>query len=144
MGFTAQATYIDYHTRLYRKSFEMDATDLATLMTDWSTVEAAYDGVTEGALRRVSASTKIDSGNLAPTEGANRDVGATFLGQDSNGDPVIVKVPGFDASFADTYGNIDLTDVTVAAFLALFEAAGPCTASDGQKVDVWIKGTLDK
>jgi hypothetical protein len=87
----------------------------------------------------------VDTG-FAVTPGANVDVGGTVSGYlaDGNGKKGSLKIPGIKASMVKANGELDLTDEDLAAFLAQFESEGDCYISDGESVDTWIKGVLDK
>jgi len=142
--FKVVATYQDSHGRYLKKHVDVESADISAVVTDFAAWQSAYEAITEAAYRRGNALYNLGGGAAAPTAGSNKDVGATFTGQTSSGKIVTLKVQAFDSSYADAYGNIDLTDVDIAAFLALYEAAGICTLSDGDVVAVWLSGTLDE
>jgi hypothetical protein len=85
---------------------------------------------------------------FAVTEGANKDVGATFSGlvEAGNGSKASAKVPGFKASKANADGTITLTEADVEDWLELFVEDTPHTLflSDGETIDYWLRGTLDE
>lgn len=144
MAFIATFSRIDSFSRMYSKQFELEATTLADALVQIATIELAYAPVTTGGDRKKTLSYLVEIGSADPAAGSNRDVGATFVGLTVDGDTAVVKVAGFLQSLADEYGNIPLDNADVAAFLGLFEAAGPCRVSDGEVVEVWLRGTLDK
>lgn len=85
---------------------------------------------------------------FAVTAGANRDTGATFSGliEAGNGKKASTKVPGIKASLVNPDGTITLTNADVEDWIELFVEDTPHTLllSDGETIDTWLKGTLDK
>lgn len=107
------------------------------------------DAVTD--LEIVKASMVLTDGLSLPSKdptGSNVDVGATFSGYVYNGDgkKASHKVPGIDMANVGAGGVIDPAGVAVAAYLSHFEHAGDddFRLSDGEEIDTWIVGTLDK
>jgi hypothetical protein len=86
----------------------------------------------------------FDSG-WAVTSGANVDVGGTFSGYilDGDGKKASHKVPGIKPSLVDSDGSIDITGA-VATYLGHFEPIDDARLSDGERIDTWIQGSLDK
>jgi len=72
----------------------------------------------------------------------------TDLGElyDKNGAKASFKVPGIKSSLKDGVGGIPIDAVPVAALLAFFVNATPFDylISDGETIDHWLRGTLDK
>ena len=46
--------------------------------------------------------------------------------------------------FVNPDGTLDLTDADLAAYLAMFEEDADFFLSDGEQIETWIKGTLDR
>lgn len=99
----------------------------------------------------VKAHIQTDDGLNVPTQdatGSNVDVGATFSGYlgGGTGKKGTLKVPGFPLAKVGPLGTIDLDDVDVAAYLDLYgdPPDNKAKISDGEYVDEWIAGTLDK
>lgn len=102
-------------------------------------------------LNIASAHIQTDDGLTIPTQdptGSNVDVGATFSGWIGGvvGKKASHKVPGFKLSKVGPQGVIDLTDVDVAAYLDLMgdPPDNKVRISDGEYIETWIQGTLDK
>jgi len=80
--------------------------------------------------------------------GSNVDVGATFSGfvGDAEGKKASLKVPGLDLAYVGTLGTIDVTQADIAAFLDLYgdPPDNKFRLSDGEWIETWIQGTLDK
>jgi hypothetical protein len=102
-------------------------------------------------LNIAAAHIQTDDGLDIPTQdptGSNVDVGATFSGWigDAVGKKASHKVPGFKLSKVGPQGVIDLTDVDVAAYLDLMgdPPDNKIRISDGEYIETWIQGTLDK
>jgi hypothetical protein len=102
-------------------------------------------------LNIAAAHIQTDDTLTIPTQdpaGSNVDVGATFSGWigDEVGKKASFKVPGFPLAKVGPQGVIDLTDVDVAAFLDLMgdPPDNKVRISDGEWIETWIQGTLDK
>ena len=82
---------------------------------------------------------------FAVTAGANVDVGATFSGlvEDGDGKKASMKVPGIKASLVSADGSVPITGA-VAAWLGNFEDGEDWQLSDGEYIEAWIKGALDR
>ena len=102
-----------------------DVTDLGVVRAD-----IIYRGVSEG---------------FDPQAGANVDTGATFTGYllAGNGKKGSVKVPGIKPALVSADGTIQITGV-VATFLENYEESDNLFMSDGEQVESWISGRLDK
>lgn len=102
-------------------------------------------------LNIAAAHIQTDDGLTIPTQdptGSNVDVGATFSGWIGGvvGKKASHKVPGFKLSKVGAQGVIDLTDVDVAAYLDFMgdPPDNKIRISDGEYIETWIQGTLDK
>lgn len=102
-------------------------------------------------LQILKATLQIDDGLSVPAKdpaGSNVDVGATFVGfvGDAEGKKATLKVPGIDLAYVGTLGVIDPTQADVFAFLDLFgdPPDNKFRVSDGEWIEEWITGTLDK
>lgn len=143
-NFVATITMRDDYNRLTRKKLECTTDVLADAETEVGAYLTSLAGVTDLGVDLVTYSSKDTGDAFALTAGANVDTGATMRGRVASGEIVTVKIPGFKASLVGANGQIDPEDVTVAAFLAHYEAAGNFTLSDGEKVTEWVGGELDR
>lgn len=141
-------TFEDSYGRRKRKLIEIEnqaliADEIAIAVA----VSTALEAVTDLALVRCDIIIQAVDEGFAVTAGSNVDVGATFSGvlEDSNGKKASFKLPGIKASLVDTDGSVPLTGA-IATLLAFFETGTPYDLglSDGETIDHWIKGTLDK
>jgi hypothetical protein len=62
---------------------------------------------------------------------------------EGNGKKASLKIPSPEAGFVNADGTILLTG-GMATFLAHFEDAGDCFLSDGEDIESWIRGLVDK
>ena len=143
-------TLIDGFERTTSKRLELtDQLLLADYVLNAEEFMTALLTVTD--LNIVSAHIQTDDGLTIPTQdpaGSNVDVGATFSGWigDEVGKKASHKVPGFKLAKVGPQGVIDLADVDVAAYLDLMgdPPDNKVRISDGEYIETWIQGTLDK
>lgn len=102
-------------------------------------------------LQIIRASMVITDGLSLPAQdpaGSNIDVGATFAGflHDGEGKKATWKLPGVTMSFVGAGGTIDLAQGAIETLLENWEYLHPNSLllSDGESIDEWITGTLDK
>jgi hypothetical protein len=143
-------TLLDGYGRITTKRFEMtDQVLLVDYVGNANLLLTDLDAITD--LQILKASLQIDDGISVPAKdpsGSNVDVGATFVGYvgEADGKKATLKVPGIDLALVGTLGVIDPTQVDVAAFLDLFgdPPNNKFKLSDGEYIEEWITGTLDK
>jgi hypothetical protein len=139
-------TFADSFGRTTTKLFEMKNEVLhADQVLDAQGIIAELANVTDlGVIRADIIYRGVDEG-FAPTAGSNIDVGATFSGYivDGNGKKASLKVPGIKLSLVDSDGTVPITGA-VETFLNDFEDGMVLYLSDGEQIDTWIKGALDK
>jgi len=139
-------TLRDAYGREKRKLYGLETqVDLAAYNAVVAALMAAIAGVSDLGIVRCELVIG-PYGVTDPVAGSNVDVGATFqaLLEGAEGKKASHKLPGIKAAKVAADGTIDIADEDVAEYLALFETAGPLTLSDGETVDTWLKGTLDK
>jgi hypothetical protein len=141
---------VDGFGRITRKRFEMtDQLLLADYINNANALIAALDTITDLEILRADIVMTEEATLPAkdPT-GSNVDVGATFSGYvgDAEGKKASLKVPGIALSYVDPDGTIDVSNADVAAFLDLFgdPPDNKFKISDGEYIEDWITGTLDK
>lgn len=144
MPIKATVVLKDSNNYYRRMRVETETEVLATAQSAVDGLLTELDPCTDLSVEHVSYSFKDATQTFAGAAGSNVDLGATFRGRGSDGDIKVLKIPGFPQSKVGANGSIDLTDGDVAALLALWEAAGPFTLSDGETVDEWISGSRDK
>jgi hypothetical protein len=146
MANTIKATLImkDSYGDYYKKELETRVTVLADAQTAVDGFLTALNPCSDLEVESVTYSFRDSTQVLAGELNSNRDIGATFIGRNADGEAIVLKIPGFPSSKVGAQRAIDLTDVEVAALLAEFEALGDFYISDGETAASWVKGTLDK
>ena len=139
-------TFQDDYGRTTKRLYEMDS---QILLADYDTAATAFGlalaDVTDLALIRADLIVPAIIPGFAVTSGANVDVGATFQGlvEGGNGKKASVKLPGIKPALVSDDGTVAITG-DIATWLAEFEDAADFMLSDGEQIDSWVKGTLDR
>lgn len=139
-------TLADAYGRQTTRRYEMETqVDILTYQTVADAFSAALQAVTDLALVRADLILQGITAPFAVTAGANVDVGGTFSGYIDGGDgkKASMKLPGVKVAFVDPDGSIPLVGA-IDTWLSSFETAGAFRLSDGETIDAWIRGTLDK
>lgn len=139
-------TLVDAYSRTTTKVFEIDdAATVAEYQAVATDVVGKIEDVTDCGVTRVDLVLKGIGAGFDVTPGANVDVGATFTGwvAGGNGKKASVKVPSIKPALVDPDGSVPLSGV-VATWLAEYEEANDLYCSDGEHIDAWIRGSLDK
>jgi hypothetical protein len=127
---------IEVETQILLADYQAIATDVA----------GKLDAITDLQLVRMDLVLSMGE-TFDVVAGANVDVGGTFTGRIDGGEgkQASHKVPGFKLGKVDPDGTIDLTDADVDAYLDLYLAAGgTLLLSDGEQMEAWVKGHLDR
>jgi len=141
-------TFEDSYARRKRKLIEIEhqaliADEIAIAVAFSTALEAVTD---LGLVRADIILQGVDAGFDAVAL-SNIDRGATFSGvlYDSNGKKASFKLPGIKLALTSSDGTVPITGA-VATMLNFFVNATPYDLgiSDGQTIDHWLKGTLDK
>jgi len=143
-------TLLDGYGRTTQRQYEfVDQVLLADYVVIANDFMTEYAQVTD--LQIIRATMVLTDGLSLPStdpSGSNVDVGATFSGyiEAGEGKKASLKLPGITMSKVDPDGSIDLTDSDIADWLANWEYDHPNTflLSDGESIDTWIAGTLDR
>jgi hypothetical protein len=121
-----------------------EVTTLAQMQTDAAEFLTAMEAVTDLGCVRASISFDVTSPEWAETGDANVDTGATFSGWiDAGMKKASMKIPGIKYALVGADGSVAIAGA-VAAFLALFEDADVFNLSDGEQIESWIRGSLDR
>jgi len=108
----------------------------------------ALEKITDLGVERADIIYKGVTAGFDPTAGSNIDVGATFTGvlYDADGKKAALKIPGIKDALRDGVGGIPITHADVEDVLEFFVQATPfdLLISDGQTIDHWVRGRLDK
>lgn len=145
MGTKLHLTLDDDYGRTTHRTYGMEEeTTLAQMQTDAAELLAALAAVSDLGCVKASISIDVTSPEYAETGGANVDTGATFSGWvDAGMKKASMKIPGIKPASIETDGSVLIAGV-VATFLALFEDADVFNLSDGEQIESWIKGSLDR
>ncbi len=145
MGTKLHVTYVDDHGRTTARVYGMEEeTLLATMQTDAAEFLTAMEAVTDLGCVKATISFAVTNPTWAVTADANVDTGGTFSGWVEAGmKKASTKIPGIKYSLVGADGSIALAGA-VATYLALFEDADVFNLSDGEQIDTWIKGALDR
>ena len=143
-------TLQDGYGRTTSKRIEMtDQLLLADYVANANLLLTNLNTITD--LQILKAALSIDDGISIPAKdpaGSNVDVGATFVGfvGDADGKKATLKVPGIKMTYVGTLGVIDPTQADVADYLDLYgdPPDNKFKVSDGEYIEEWITGTLDK
>jgi hypothetical protein len=141
-------TFLDAYGRTTKRLVEVET---QALLADYVTVAGTFvdavGDVTDLGLVRIDLIVEDITAGFAVTDGANVDTGATFSGilYDKGGAKASLKVPGIKPALVSVDGTVDIEGVAVAAYLALYEQdGGVLLLSDGEQIDAWLSGVLDK
>jgi len=140
-------TLVDSFNRTTKKLIEVETqADLATYLGLAQGIVDDLEDVTDLGVSRVDLILDAAGTGFAATAGSNIDTGGTIQGYvaSGNGKKASTKIPGVKLSLVDADGDLDLADAALAAWLDNFETAGACRLSDGETIDAWIGGHLDK
>lgn len=149
MGCYFSLTMIDDSGRTTHKVIEAEE---KTLKADQVTLLEAFlldlKDITDLGVVRADIVFTAKGTPFAVTEGANKDVGATFQGliEGGNGKKASLKVPGIKAAFVNGDGTITVDgEDAVADYLAYWvhDTPGELLLSDGEDIDYWLRGSLD-
>jgi hypothetical protein len=134
-----------------RKKMVVETEDFGVTLTEAiagaASVVAELDPITELKLERVDWIIKGITAGFAGEDVSNIDVGATFVGELYNHDGARAseKVPGFPQAKTQGDGTISVAEADVEDWLELFlQDGGVLKLSDGEQIDHWINGRLDK
>lgn len=138
-------TFDDAYGRTTARTYGMEETaTLAQMQADAAELLAAIEAASDLGVVKATISFEATSPEYAETAGANVDVGATFSGWVVAGQKkASMKIPSIKPALVGSDGSVAITGV-VATFLALFEDADVFNLSDGEQIDTWIAGALDR
>jgi hypothetical protein len=147
MSALVSISYADSMGRETKRLYELeDQVDLAAYTAQVTALVGSVEDITDLGAVRVDLILKSFVTGFDPIAGSNVDVGATFVGMlaAADGAKASHKVPGFKASLVGVDGTIDITQAVVDTYLDNFLTANAFMLSNGQTIDHWIKGKLDK
>lgn len=144
MAWLLTAQLRDGFGRRGSKQFELRAADYTAADAARTNILPLFQAVTGMEILSSTLSEQVPFvGTL--TAGSNKDAGVTISGSKPDGYLANVKVPApFTATYVNGDGSVDLTEVSLAAFLDIYETiGGNAYLSDGETIDTWVRGTLD-
>ena len=135
----------DSYGDIYTKEIETDTLVLATAQAEIAAFLLVLEPITDLGVVSVKYSYRDTAGAFDPVANSSRDVGATFQGVNQVGQNVSLKIPGIKSTFVGAQRTIDVTNVSIDAALDYWlTGTGSFTLSDGDTVESWTKGTLDR
>lgn len=145
MGTKLHVTYDDAYGRTTSRVYGMEeVTTLAQMQTDAAAFLAAMEAATDLGCVKARISFEVTSPEWAETALASVDRGGTFSGWiDAGQKKASFKIPGVKLSLVAADGSIADAGVT-ATLLNLFEDAAKFNLSDGEQIETWIRGSLDR
>jgi len=143
MAIRATVTLIDSFNTLTTKTYECEATVLATAQTDIAALIPTLEAITDLGVVSVSYVMKDLTEASAAAASSSVDTGATFRMRLDNGKVAAHKVPGFDLAKVQSDRNIDIADSDVEAYFDNFKTAGAFTVNEGNVMDLLLSGKLD-
>ncbi len=145
MGTKLHVTMDDAYGRTTSRVYGMEEeTTLAQMQTDAAAFLTALEAVTDLGCTKATISFDVTTPEWAEIALASVDRGGTFSGGITAGQKkASLKIPGVKLSLVAADGSIADAGAT-ATFIGMFEAAGVFTLSDGETIDSWIRGALDR
>lgn len=140
------ATLEDSRGRTTKRVYGMETQALlADYLTAITGFVTALTAVTDLGLVKATLLIDVLGEEFAFVADSNIDVGATASAwlDTTPARKGTVKVPGIKMTLISSDGSMPITGA-VATFLAMFETADDFNIAQGQQVDSWIKGALDK
>jgi hypothetical protein len=137
---------LDAYGRTKSKRVGLVSTDATQGETDKAAIIAAYAAVMDGHIMSSTYSGQDDHAG-SPVAGSNVDTGVTVSCQlAGRPERAPLKWPTPKAAIINPDGTLDLTNVAVQAVEALYVTATPAiaTLSDGETIDGFVSGMLDK
>lgn len=130
--------------RRKRKRIEMVQTDLSLVEADANVIVAAFEAATKGIVREYSVVGEYFV--PGPASASNVDTGVTMSAQLSGRpEKAAFKWPMPEDAYILPGGIVDTSNVLVTDIQALFQAGtGICLLSDGESIEGFYSGTLDK
>jgi len=147
MGIKLTMTYVDGKGRTGIKTAELRTNDVTQALTDAVTVASAYDGLIAGGIRKLRLTVPVAYTPTTPEPLSDRAQGLTFscILDGGIGERGTLKVPAPFVDVVTAGDSVDLTDSRVTGVLDLYTGLIKlCVLDDGQDVDLFVKGTLDK
>lgn len=134
---------VDSQNRSVSKTFETaNLADFAAATTAASGLATDLGNLTGARILSYSITERTVYTDTV-TSGANRDEGLTLVVRKTDNFKDIIRVPAPIDVF-DGNGNVDVTNVAVAAFVSNFLTGGDFTFSDGEQAAELLSGSLDK
>lgn len=136
----------DSYNRTKSKKVALVTTDATQAETDAALVAAAFQNAIDGHIDAAFV-TGVEEYAGSPVAGSNVDTGVTVSCQlAGRPEKAALKWPTPKATTLNPDGTLDLTDGLVQAIEALFVTATPAiaTLSDGETIDGFLSGSLDK
>jgi len=143
--YKAGLSLVDAFGRVTTRSFIFSVADYAAGVALMSQFAGLYQDVTELHLFETRLIDENAVGG-SPVAGSNVDAGMSISAQLVTANKKAnIQIPAPVAAVINADGTIDIAGTEMAALLAAYtQATNKVTASDGEFVTSWLKGTLDK
>jgi len=139
-----ELTVMDSFQRTKRKRVEMVSVDPVQMDLDANTILTAYQNATDGGIIRIDVRGSSDVAAVVPA-GTNIDSGVTVSCRlFGSTEKASLKWPAPALAMFNADGTLNLADAAVLAVQALYESGGVALLSDGQSIESFLSGSLDK
>jgi len=135
----------DDYARVTVRSFIFTAADITAAIALAAQFATAYQAVTELHLFETRLTDENAIGG-SPVSGANVDEGMSISAQLATANKKAnIQIPAPVAAIINADGTIDLADALMVTLLGVYtQSTNFVTASDGETVTAFLKGTLDR
>lgn len=147
-GWWLRCSLVDNGANVTTKRYELTAADAATAATDVAAIIAALNAVTDAVMVSYSYGEEFVEESVSyPAAGIENENKAsiTCLLDTGGGKKANFKIPApviglFVASTGSSANIVDIEDADLVTYAALFEAGNEAFISDGETLDVMLKG----
>lgn len=140
-------TLLDKQGYTTTKRFELVAGECADLLVVAAALATDLAAVSECQVIKATMLVEVPGAPFgAVGAAAYVDKGCTITGWVDGvpGKKASVKIPSPESTFVDTDGTIKIGEALMVTFLAHFLDGGDALLSDGEDIDSWIGGKVDK
>lgn len=140
--FGMSLSYVDAYQRRGTKSFELEAIDYATALTNAAAFVVVLAAAMMGDILKYAVSTEVTVVDTVDAL-ANKDEGVTISTDLGGGKTAALKIPTPVKSYINPDGTVDMADVIITD-VETFYTDGKVLISDGETVLDFLSGKLDK
>ncbi len=143
MSFEVTFTLRDAYSRTTTRRMTCTASQLADAQTACTAMIGYLEALSNMAVIKTAIAV-VDTYSTQPASGANVDAGGTLHARLNNGKLAPVHIPAIDASKVNADGSIILTDTAVTNLETALGPGGDWTISEGNTVNDFEYGELDR